>query len=40
MVNDVIATWENAAWKCLGEEDSKNFEEALKKLKDLDVEGV
>lgn len=40
IVNDVIATWENAAWKCLSEEDSKNFEEALKKLKNLDVEGI
>lgn len=36
-VNEVIASWESAAWKCLDEKDSKEFESALKRIKDMDV---
>lgn len=37
-VNDIISVWENAAWKCLGDQESQDFEEALKKLKNMDLE--
>lgn len=39
-VNEVIASWENAAWSCLDGQDSKDFESALKKIKNMDVEGI
>lgn len=39
-VNDVIAAWENAAWKCLNGQNLQNFEDALKRIKNLDVENI